>query len=652
MASFAPVLGVMKFETEPLNFENWRHLTWLGIGWLQDAGGFAMVGLTLWILNGMLNPVYDHLPDGRKRNRLVGPGMLLAAAVALTIYLVALGLNILVAEESPATPRSLFLGFLFTKMEFAFEVTLALAGLVALLGFAGPFVRDCLRMRWSRIYAIAKLSFKEAVRWRVVWVFFLILIVYLFPARWFFQEKPEDEVKSIIGVTIRGMNLLLIFVALLLASFSIPTDIKNLTIHTVVTKPVERFEIVLGRFFGYLGLVTAALFVMTLFGLLLINVGNVADEAAEESMKARVALYGDLEFRSKKSADFTGIDVGREDAYRRYIAGHPTSSQRAVWNFTGFPSRFTTMDNVPLEFAFDIYRTTKGEEGTGVSVSFEVLSHRWDPTKEDEFNSAMQGLTNVKPGDANWVKVDAVAEKYGRYVYRNWQIFDYHTSSISVPAGLFRNAAQGTPTRDGPLHRAHPAAPVPRVQVLAKCETPSQFIGAARYDLYFLESEGNFSWNYFKGSLGLWFRLAIAIAIAVACSTYLAGVLSFLVSAAVFVGGFFLDFITELARGMNIGGGPLESLARLIKNQTATVELDPSPTVKTIQVFDTAYRWLLRRVMNVIPDVDRFGLTDYVAQGFSIGPGFLLLNLITLVAYVLPWLVAAYYLMKAREIAA
>jgi ABC-type transport system involved in multi-copper enzyme maturation permease subunit len=651
MASFAPLLGVMKFESEPLNFENWRRLAWLGIGWLQDAGGFAMVGLSLWILNGLINPVHDHLPDGRKRNRLVSPGMLLSAAVALTIYLVALGLNFLTAGDNPSTPRTPFLGFPLTKMEAALELTLALAGLVAIIGFGGPFVRDCLRLRWGRVYAIAQLSFKEAVRRRVVWVFLLILTVYLFPARWFFQEKPEDELKSIIGVTTRGMNLLLISVGLLLAAFSIPTDIKNLTIHTVVTKPVERFEIVLGRFLGYLSLVTAALVVMTAFGLLLINAGNVSPEAEEESLKARVARYGDLEFRSKKTADFTGIDVGREDPYRKYIAGHPESSQRAIWNFTDFPNRFTTMDYVPLEFAFDIYRTTKGEEGVGVSVSFEVLTHRWDPTKEDEFKRAMQGLTNVRPEDANWKKVDDLAEKYGRYEYRNWQIYDYHTSAIPVPAGLFRNAAQGTPSAPGPLQRTKPG-PAPRVQVLAKCETPSQFIGAARYDLYFLESESNFSLNYFKGAFGLWFRLAIAIAIAIAFSTYLAGVLSFLAAMFVFIAGFFLDFINELARGANVGGGPLESLARLIKNNTATVELDPTPTVKTIQVFDTFYRWLLRRVMNIIPDVDRYGLTDYVAQGFSVGPDFILLNLITLVAYVLPWLVAAYYLMKAREIAA
>ena len=42
--------------------------------------------------------------------------------------------------------------------------------------------------------------------------------------------------------------------ALLLASFGIPNDIKNLNIYTVVSKPVERFEIVLGRFVGYVSL--------------------------------------------------------------------------------------------------------------------------------------------------------------------------------------------------------------------------------------------------------------------------------------------------------------------------------------------------------------------------------------------------------------
>lgn len=669
-ASFSPVFGVMKFESEPLSFDNWQRLAWLGIDWLQDAGGFAMVGLSLWLLTTFLNPVYDLLPNGKKRNRLITPLMVLGATVASCIYLIALAAVYLSADDNPTTPRVTVLGLAFTRWGMVLQFSLAAAGLAAIVGFGGPFLRDCFNMRWRRIYALAKLSFKEAVRRRVVWVFLSILILYLFPARWFFQEKPEDEIKSIVGVTTRGMNVLLVSVGMLLAAFSIPTDIKNLTIHTIVTKPVERFEIVLGRFLGYLGLVTAALLVMTGLGLILINAGNVSSEAEDESMKARVAKYGRMEFgklganRQLVSSDeFKGVDIGREDTYRKYIAGHPTSPHRAVWNFPSLPTRFEQSDSVPLEFAFDIYRTTKGEEGTGVQVTFEVVTQSWNPGKkiddslspgseismQDAYDRDAKGLTNVTPGSPNWVKVNALAERYGRYVYQNWQIFDYHTSRIAVPGGLFRNAStlpESASSTQGPGGSSR------RVQVRVKCETPSQFVGVARYDLYFVESEGNFSLNYFKGAVGVWFRLVIAISIAITLSTYFAGVLSFLIAMCLFVLGFFLEFIREFASGANIGGGPLESLARLIKNSNATADLDITPTVRALQMFDGVSRWIWRRVTTVIPDVDRYGLTDYVAQGFSIGPEFLLMNFLTLVAYVLPWLVAAYYLMKVREIAA
>ena len=47
LAAFAPVLGVMKFEVDPITFDDTRRLAWLAIEWVQDAGGFAMVGLVL-----------------------------------------------------------------------------------------------------------------------------------------------------------------------------------------------------------------------------------------------------------------------------------------------------------------------------------------------------------------------------------------------------------------------------------------------------------------------------------------------------------------------------------------------------------------------------------------------------------------------------
>ena len=659
--SFAPLLGVMKFEVEPISFGQYGQSFFLFPGgrllemallWAQDAGGFAMAGLVFWLINGLLNPVYDTV-DGKKKNRLVTPWMLGLSGMASVFYLVALGLVVILSKKTQAELAVDRIGRRGSILEWSYEYSLAFAGLLAMLAFAGPFFADLLRIRYGRIYAIAKLSYKEAVRRRIVWVFLSILILYLFPANWFFREKPEDELKSIIDVTTRGMNVLLISVGLLLTAFSIPTDIKSLTIHTIVTKPVERFEIVLGRFLGYLGLITIAMFVMTGLGLLLINSGNVSEEAAEESMKSRVAVYGDLAFNSRnKTAEFSGIDVGREDVYRKYIAG--ASPHQAVWGFDRFPGAANLNAPVMLEFAFDVYRTTKGEEGRGVTVSFDILTHRWDPSKNDEFQEKIRGLGNVKPSDENWNKIDQIAEEYGRYILKSWQIFDYHTSAIPVPAGLFKNSAGGelvAKTVYNPEFQV-PGRPLRRLQVTLRCDTPAQFVGAAKHDLYFLESEGNFSLNYFKGSVGLWFRLVIASAIAVTCSTYLSGVLSFLVALCLYLCGYFIEFINELGNGTNVGGGPMESFARLVKNNVAAAEMDATPTIRALQAFDGLFRWVIRRVLNVIPDVERYGLTDYVAQGFNIAPDFLLLNFLMMMGYVLPWMVAAYYLMKAREIAA
>ena len=233
------------------------------------------------------------------------------------------------------------------------------------------------------------------------------------------------------------------------------------------------------------------------------------------------------------------------------------------------------------------------------------------------------------------------------------QIFDYHTVSIPVPGGFSRMPERDPGTRDGPIQGRRLCNRRARLQVQVQCETPGQFIGVAKYDLYLLESEGNFSLNYFKGSIGIWFRLVIALAIAIACFDVFGWSAEFPDAMFLFLCGFFLDFIIELASGTNIGGGPLESLARLDEEQHRDVpNSSRTSTVKTLQAVDGGYRWLWRRVISVIPDVDRYGMTDYVAQGFSIGPDFLLINFITLLGYVLPWLVAAYYLMKAREIAA
>ncbi len=108
------------------------------------------------------------------------------------------------------------------------------------------------------VWAIAKLSFKEAVRSQVLWIFLIGVLPFVFPLQWFAtaKTKSSDELRSITSFVTIVLSLLTLIPALLVTAFGIPNDIKNLNIYTVVSKPVLRFEIVLGRFVGYVSLMT------------------------------------------------------------------------------------------------------------------------------------------------------------------------------------------------------------------------------------------------------------------------------------------------------------------------------------------------------------------------------------------------------------
>jgi hypothetical protein len=66
---------------------------------------------------------------------------------------------------------------------------------------------------------------------------------------------------------------------------------------------------------------------------------------------------------------------------------------------------------------------------------------------------------------------------------------------------------------------------------------------------------------------------------------------------------------------------------------------------------DDIFRFVMQRAINIVPDVDRFDLTPYVAEGFNIAPGQMGMDFLLLVGYLLPWGVLAYYLIRWREVA-
>jgi hypothetical protein len=181
----------------------------------------------------------------------------------------------------------------------------------------------------------------------------------------------------------------------------------------------------------------------------------------------------------------------------------------------------------------------------------------------------------------------------------------------------------------------------------------------AKYDFYVrLDDPGGpeqwyFGLNFFKGAFGLWLMIALVIGLAVVLSTYLNGVISLLVTLLLFVGGASRDFIESVASGKNVGGGPAEALSRLAQRQLTGPRMDDSVSTgdKIVSASDDAFRWGIKRILNLIPDVQRFATIDYVSEGFNIPPSQMFLDFLLLAGYLLPWALLAYYLLRLREIA-
>ena len=89
-----------------------------------------------------------------------------------------------------------------------------------------PFLVGVSRLRWRRIWALARLSFKEAVRRKVPYVFASLggLVLY---GQMFGDTKPESQLQTYVQIVYPAITVLLLLAFGWLAAFSIPTDIRQ-----------------------------------------------------------------------------------------------------------------------------------------------------------------------------------------------------------------------------------------------------------------------------------------------------------------------------------------------------------------------------------------------------------------------------------------
>jgi ABC-type transport system involved in multi-copper enzyme maturation permease subunit len=618
---------------------------------------------------------------------------------------------------------------------------------------------DLARISSRRVFALAWLAVRDSIRRRVV-VVFVVFVVLILAAALFIKKDSLHPGQLYIQVVLNFTVYLTMLFALVLSALSLPADIRDRTLHTVVTKPVRKIEIVLGRVLGFVFVGTVLLvgigvisygftvrglshthqlkadavqYVKTLPGdqgtlwrgatspaheheheVTIIQRPGQPPEATVETQKdhthdlyvsgsgdkavywlgppkgqlqARVPIYAKrLSFLDKTGAPTDkGINVGDEWTYRSFIEG--ATQAAAKWTFEGlgedlFPeSKFPT--GIPVEMTLEVFRTHKGnqEQGVAGTISLRNPAEQGKPVYLRNF-LAKKFATDVQMIPRTFVTAGPNGEAETIHLFPYFELTKASLAALhaaqQVPADVLPKleplrkkafeterafvAELATILNGDELRTCEKpilsAAKQPglvsddgRLEIIVQCLERQQYYGMAQADLYIRAADNSFAWNFCKGYLGVWLQMALVVSLGVMFSTFLSGPVALLATIFAIIAGLFSGYITELAGGKMVGGGPFESFERIITQDNMISDLEPGLKTNAIKAMDEATALMMRYFSAVVPNVSDNDYVDRVAFGFNVGQDLVARCLFCEVAYLLPVILLGYIALKQREVA-
>ncbi len=255
---------------------------------------------------------------------------------------------------------------------------------------------------------------------------------------------------------------------------------------------------------------------------------------------------------------------------------------------------------VTVEMSFNVYRTTKGKIGEPVYAEIQAFNSRTGAVFE---------------GDVFPIK-------------------EYYTNRVQLRPDILSGS-------NGAL----------RIEI--RCLSPTQYLGMAESDLYLLPRSGRFDVNYMKGLFGIWLQAMVLTAIGVCAGTFLSWPVALLTTIAFFIAGqLAFAFLVDFTRQAVLGGGPFESLIRLLTHDNQMSDLAPTASVVLAKTLDSLVMPIMSMLVFVVPNFNAMDVSNMVADGYAVSWGLMGTNTLLALAYALPFSLAGYFILKNREVAA
>jgi hypothetical protein len=210
----------------------------------------------------------------------------------------------------------------------------------------------------GRIWAIATMTLLEASRRKVFTILLLFGVALLSSVLFFPSVQQEDSRLRLIEIwSLRASAIFTAIVGLFLAGFSLPTDFEQKRIYMIVTKPVSKPFVFLGRYVGYVMLL--AVFIASMGAITIVFLRTVKLFSGEKfQLVAYPRIQADaFEYPGGETVSLMHTEIGGLVKFG--------AENALIWTFEGLDrSNFNTMARAQARLIFGAIENPYRAAGT------------------------------------------------------------------------------------------------------------------------------------------------------------------------------------------------------------------------------------------------------------------------------------------------
>lgn len=141
------------------------------------------------------------------------------------------------------------------------------------------------------IIAIARNTFKEAIRNRILYTILMFALILIAFSGVVGELTISSREKIIKDLGFMAINLFGVAIAVFVGVSLVYTELEKKTIYTIVSKPIGRWQFLLGKYVGLLMTVWVNVLIMSIFFLVSIHFNSMATVVADQVQQQHGWLY-------------------------------------------------------------------------------------------------------------------------------------------------------------------------------------------------------------------------------------------------------------------------------------------------------------------------------------------------------------------------